>query len=253
MGPYELLFLFGAGLLGGAINAAAGGGSLLIFPALLAVGVPPVAANATNTFACWPGYMASTWSYRRPLLRHRAGLPLFAALSLAGGLLGAFLLVVTPDATFAKIVPWLLLAATVTFAYGPRITVWLRARGHHADARPASFAGLHLAIAAYGGFFNGGLGIITLAYLALAGHEDINEMNALKMVFASLVAAIAVIAFVSSGLIAWVPGVAVVAGSVAGGWLGAEAAQRVPQQLLRRGVIVYAAGLSAYFFWNVYG
>jgi hypothetical protein len=253
MAPLELVFLLVAGVMGGALNAAAGGGSLITFPALMAVGIPPVAANATNTFASWPGYVASAWSYRRHLAGHRQSLLRFSLLSLVGGLAGALLLVSTPDGVFEAAVPWLMGLATAAFAWGGKITAWLSERGHGAEARPLSYAGLHVGIAGYGGFFNGGLGIVILAYLALAGHDDINEMNALKTVFSSLVAAIAVVAFLAGGLIAWVPGSAVVAGTVAGGWLGAEVAQRIPQQLLRRGVIVYAAGLTAYFFWTVYG
>ncbi|MCP5433412.1 MAG: sulfite exporter TauE/SafE family protein [Alphaproteobacteria bacterium] len=238
-----------AGLLGGALNAVAGGGSLVTFPALLATGLPPVTANATNTFSALPGYLASLWAYRRELARHRALVGRTVALSAAGGLAGAALLLVLPAEAFRALIPWLLLAATLLFGLGPRLTRALKGR----TGPEAVHDGALLAVASYGGFFNAGLGILVLGALSLRGLSDVNEMNALKMLVSSAVAIAAALLFLGGGVLAFAPGLAVVAGTVIGGFLAARLARRLPQGALRAGILAYAAGLTAYWFWRVAG
>jgi uncharacterized membrane protein YfcA len=163
----ETAVLVAAAFAAGAMNAMAGGGSFLTLPALVYAGVPPVAANATGTAALLPGYASSAYGFRRDI-RPVAGIGVgrLAAVSLAGGLAGAALLLLTPDRVFRAVVPWLLLAATALFAFGGRLSAGLRRLG--AGGRGATLAGL-LAVSAYGGYFNGGLGILLLAQLGLAG------------------------------------------------------------------------------------
>lgn len=250
MTPAEILLLFAAGLLGGALNAVAGGGSFVTFPALLSVGVPAVPANATNTLAALPGYLTSLWAYRAELARRRALVARILLYSFAGGLIGAALLLSLPAELFRQMIPWLLAFATLAFAAGPTISARLAAG--QPDALGVHPVG-HLLVAAYGGFFNAGLGILILGLLRLEGHEDVNEMNALKMLTSSAVAAIAVIAFFVGGLIAWTPGLAVVAGTAAGGYGAARLARHLPQHVLRDGIIIYAAALTLYWYWRIYG
>ncbi|NWG46550.1 MAG: sulfite exporter TauE/SafE family protein [Alphaproteobacteria bacterium] len=245
----QTLALFGAGLLGGALNAVAGGGSLVTFPALLAAGVPPVPANATNTLASLPGYLTSLWAYRGALGAHRALLGRIALVSLLGGLLGAGLLIVLPAEAFSGAVPWLLLVATLLFGFGP----WLTRAARRARLPEGVHDGLQFAVAVYGGFFNAGLGILSLGALAARGLTDISAMNGLKMVVSSLVSVAAVAAFLLGGLIAWEAGLAVIAGTALGGYGMARLALRLPMDLLRSAILVYAAGLTAYWFWRVHG
>ena len=187
----ELAFLFLAGLLGGFLNSVAGGGSFVTFPALLLVGLPPVSANATNTFASCSGYLSGAYAFRSDLDRHRRELPRLLLVSLLGGLIGAWLLLRTPESVFRDAIPWLLLFATVLFAFGGRLNQWLARLG--SVHRHASLLGrllllaLLLAVSVYGGFFNAGLGIIILSYLALAGYTDLNAMNGIKLLVSSAV------------------------------------------------------------------
>ena len=177
----DLIILFIAGFLGGVLNSIAGGGSFITFPALLLAGVPPISANATNTFASCSGYMSGTWAFRKELLEIREQLPRYILLSLIGGISGAWLLLQTPEAAFEMAVPWLLLFATLLFIFGGQLNRALKqlgSRHRHASAAAAILlTALLFGVCLYGGFFNAGLGIIALSYLALAGHTDINRMN----------------------------------------------------------------------------
>jgi uncharacterized membrane protein YfcA len=249
--------LFGAALAGGALNAVAGGGSFFTFPSLLLTGVPPIQANATSTVALWPGSLMSVAAYWREL-RGRHGLPLLAGASVLGGLLGALLLLHTPAATFARLVPYLLLAATLLFTFGGAITRYVRARLNlHLAGEPAppraALAGtvlLQLLIATYGGYFGGGIGILMLASLALLGMENIHEMNALKTLMATCINGVAVAAFVLAGAVAWPQALLMLAGSITGGYGAAHYARRLDPRLVRRIVIVTGFGLTLYFFWR---
>ena len=253
----QLLFLFAAGFFGGMINSIAGGGSFITFPALLFVGIPPITANATNTFASCSGYMSGTWAFRKDLRAVKDQLPRFILISLVGGVAGAWLLLQTPETAFRIAIPWLLLFATVLFIFGGQLNSALKklgSRHRHASSTGAILLLLLLlGVCLYGGFFNAGLGIITLSYLALAGFTNINTMNGLKLLVASCVSLIAIALFIYDGVIAWYEGSIVLVGTLCGGYVAAHWSRRLPQQWVRNFVIVASAGITIYFFYDVYG
>jgi hypothetical protein len=211
----ETTLLLTAAFIAGALNAVAGGGSFLTLPALVFTGVPPVVANATGTVALLPGYMAGAWGFREdtappPGLSMR----LLVVLSLIGGAAGAGLLLVTPDATFRRVVPWLLLAATALFAFGP----WLRQKLAGGTPSTAKATAGVLAVAAYGGYFNGGLGILLLALFGLLGQTNLNAMNGLKNWVSALLTAIAVAIYAAGGLVLWPQALMMMVAATAGGY-----------------------------------
>ncbi len=254
--PVTFILLFAAGLLGGMINALAGGGSFVIFPALLFAGVPPVLANASNTYACLPGYMSGAAGYWKHIVPHRKVLALYCSLGLFGGYLGAEALMRISDAQFEIIIPWLMAFAVTVYIFGQRINRFLatRSSGSRRAARAGAIglSALLLAISFYGGFFNAGLGIVTLAWLALAGYEDVHAMNGIKLLLASVISIVAVIRFAATGSIAWIDGTVALAGATVGGFVAAYFSHLVPARLIRGFVIVYGAGLTVYFFWITY-
>lgn len=250
------ILLFAAGLLGGIINSLAGGGSFVIFPALLFAGVPPVLANASNTYACLPGYVTGAIGYRRHILPYRNRLMLYSILGLVGGGLGSEALMRMSDAQFSGIIPWLMAFAVTIYVFGQRINRFLadRSTGSKRAARAGAMgiSLLLLAISFYGGFFNAGLGIVLLAWLALAGFEDVHAMNGLKLLISAVISVIAVARFAATGSIAWVEGSVALAGAMAGGFAAAYFSHLVPAKAIRGFVIVYGIGLTAYFFWSTY-
>lgn len=251
-----ILLLFAAGLAGGMLNSLAGGGSFIMFPALLFAGVPPVLANASNTYACLPGYISGAAGYWRYIVPHKDKLFGYCIIGLIGGLLGAELLMRVSDEQFSTIIPWLMLFAVVTYIFGARINRYLASRSRGGKgAQAAGAIGLSLlllVISFYGGFFNAGLGIVLLAYFALAGFDDVHAMNGLKLLISAVVSVIAVIRFASTGSIAWFEGSAALAGAVVGGFAAAYFAPLIPAKLIRGFVIVYGIGLTVYFFWVTY-
>jgi len=246
--------LFVAGVLGGVLNAVAGGGSFVAFPALMFAGIPPISANATNTVALWVGVTASTGAYRKHLdISRRVMVPL-AVTSVIGGIAGAFLLLRTPAHTFLHVLPWLMLGATLLFVFGGRL-----ARGsksglaHDASTTAIAVAAIfELVVAVYGGYFGGGVGIMNLAMLAVLGMTDIHAMNALKVVLGGIINGVAVVTFILAGAVAWKPGAIMTAGAIVGGYFGAHYAQRLPQSWIRVFVIVVGTGMTIYFFWKAY-
>ena len=245
------LLLFLAALAGGALNAVAGGGSFIALPALMAAGVLPVAANATTTFAMWPASVSSVFAYRRELSAARAWLVRLGLVSLIGGLLGGWLLVRTSDARFLRLLPWLMLAAAVTFTFGGRLAATpppaqggRRAHPH----LPWWVLAVQLAISIYGGYFGGGMGIMTLAAFAVAGMTDIHEMNALKVTLAVAINGVALAEFIANGAVAWRPGLVMVAGGVVGGYAAASYARRINPVTIRALVTVVAWVMTIYFF-----
>lgn len=254
LGIETAIFLFFAGALGGALNAVAGGGSFIAFPALLFSGVAPIAANATNTVALWVGVTASTGAYRKHLdISRRVMIPLTVT-SLIGGIAGAYLLLHTPAQTFLRVLPWLMLGATLLFIFGKQLS-----RGTGGSiARDASTSALTIAsifelvVAVYGGYFGGGVGILNLAMLAALGMTDIHAMNALKVVLGGIINGVAVITFVLAGAVAWKQGSVMIAGALFGGYLGAHYAQKLPPAWIRAFVVVVGLGMTAYFFWKAY-
>jgi uncharacterized membrane protein YfcA len=251
---HNAIFLFLAGALGGAINAVAGGGSFVAFPALLFTGVPPVPANATNTLALWVGVSASGGAYRKHLnIARRVMVPLILA-SLVGGLVGALLLIRTPGQTFLRVLPWLLLGATLLFVFGKHLTGKISA-GISQQSSNGAVAGatiFELLVAVYGGYFGGGMGIMNLAMLAALGMNDIHAMNALKVVLGGVINGVATLTFIASGAIAWPQGIVMTAGAVLGGYSGAHYAQKLPQSWIRSFVILVGTAMTIYFFVRGY-
>ena len=241
------MFLFLAAFVGGALNAVAGGGSFIVLPALLYAGVPAVAANATNTFALWPGSAASVWAYRREMAGSTRWLAILGGVSLAGGLLGGALLVRTSDAGFLRLLPWLMLLAALTFTFGGAISARVsRASG---NTPPWVLALVpQLAVATYGGYFPGGMGIMTLAVLSAAGMTNLHEMNGVKAALAVIISGVAIAEFIARGVIAWTPGFVMVAGAIAGGYAGATLARLIDERHVRVFVTVIAWSMTAYFF-----
>lgn len=251
---HTMLFLFVAGVLGGGLNAVAGGGSFIAFPALLFSGVAPIAANATNTVALWVGTTASSGAYRKHLdISRRVMIPLTVT-SLVGGIAGAYLLLHTPAQTFLRVLPWLMLGATLLFIFGRRLSRGSKSGvAHDASTFALTVAVLfELIVAVYGGYFGGGVGILNLAMLAAVGMTDIHAMNALKVVLGALINGIAVITFVLAGAVAWKQGIVVTVGALFGGYFGAHYAQKLPPAWVRAFVILVGTGMTFYFFWKAY-
>jgi uncharacterized membrane protein YfcA len=250
----ELLLLL-AGFVGGCLNTLAGGGSFVVFPALLYVGVPPVLANASNTYAAFPGYLSGAAGFLPTILKHRDKLLVYSLCALGFGWLGAELLLRVSNASFTLAVPWLMLFAVLLFAFGGRINAFVIGRAGSGKMRAAGAAALFALLAAtcvYGGFFNAGLGILLLAVLALTGLTDIHAMNGLKLWISTLVALVAVVRFAMNGSIDWYHGTIALIGAAAGGYVAARLAQRVPTPLLRGLILIYGIGITAYFFWKTY-
>jgi len=246
------LFLFFAALIAGLLNAVAGGGSFISFPALLFTGMAPIPANATNTAALFPGTIASTVAYRNAFTPEaRRLLPLLLVTGVVGGVLGARILLITPQATFLHLIPWLLLAATLLFLAGPRISAWVRRRAAQGKtSRPLTIAGffLELLISIYIGYFGAGVGILVLSLLALLGMEDIHAMNGVKTLLVSVVNGVAMITFIFAKIIVWPQAIIMIVGSLIGGYAGAHYAQKMSPRHVRWIVIAVGFGMSAYFF-----
>jgi len=251
---HTYLFLFVAGVLGGALNAVAGGGSFVAFPALMFAGVPPISANATNAVALWVGVTASTGAYRKHLdISRRVMVPL-AVTSVIGGIAGAFLLLRTPANTFLHVLPWLMLGATLLFVFGGRLARGSKSGLAHDASTPAIAVAaiFELVVAVYGGYFGGGVGIMNLAMLAVLGMTDIHAMNALKVVLGGLINGVATVTFILARAVAWKAGAIMTAGAIVGGYFGAHYAQKLPQAWIRAFVIVVGTGMTVYFFWKAY-
>lgn len=244
----SLSVLLIAAFCGGALNSIAGGGSFLTLPALIFTGVPSVAANATGTMALLPGYLAGAWAYRHDI-RPLDNLSLRALLltSLIGGASGASLLLFTSDDTFRALIPWLLVFATTTFVFGPR---WLRRRNRSGvPGTIPCIAGVVL-VALYGGYFNGGLGIMLLALFGLLGQTNINSMNGLKNLVSAVLTTIAVVFYALGGAIVWFEAIVMMAAATTGGYVGARWARRLAGKQVRYIVILTGITMSIVFFFG---
>ncbi len=239
----DLLLLGLAGVLGGALNALAGGGSFVTLAALVCVGLPPVVANATGTAALLPGYVVSAWRFRRDLAVPRGvSLSVLLSLTLLGGSVGAGILLHSSAQLFAALVPWLVLLATAMFALAPML---LRRQ------RPASTAVALVslfAVCVYGGYFNGGLGIILLAALSLLGQRNLAAMNGLKNAMSALLTAVAVAVYWAGGLIALPPLLILAGAAIVGGYAGAALSYRIPAAALRGFIVAVGLALALLFF-----
>jgi uncharacterized membrane protein YfcA len=254
------ILLFFAALAGGTINSVAGGGSFISFPVLIFSGVAPIAANATSTAALWPGTMASTLAYRKEFNAEarRLLLPLVIT-GIIGGILGAKILLITPQETFLRLIPWLLLAATLLFLFSGRMTGWVRSRAgvdagsKSTSAKPPRLLmigglALQLLIAIYVGYFGAGVGILTLALLAFLGMENIHAMNGMKTLLVSIINGVALVMFIIARVVVWPQALLMLVGAVAGGYGGAYLAQKMNPQHVRWLVIVIGFAMSVYFF-----
>lgn len=241
-------------MLAGALNAVAGGGSFISFPALLFTGVPPIPANATNTIAIWTAAVASGGAYRSRLnVPRRVMVPLLAA-SLIGGLAGAILLLKTPAQTFMRILPWLTLGATLLFAFGRKLAGSRRSVIEHTSTTAALACAtlFQLFVGVYGGYFGGGMGIVMLAMLATLGMTDIHGMNALKTVMGTVINGVAVITFIIAHAVYWKHGIVMIFGGIAGGYFGAHYALKLPQTWVRIFVVLVGTSMTIYFFTQAY-
>lgn len=246
-------FLFAVALVAGVLNSVAGGGSFLSFPALIFTGMPPVNANATNTAALWPGTAASVAAYRQVISGHkREFLPLVLT-GITGGLLGAVVLLRTPQATFLKMVPWLLLSATLLLTFSRHITrvlgPFIPGKGDR-PPRKAIVAGaaVQLCIAVYIGFFGAGAGILMMAMFAIMGVRSIHTINGLKTMLATVCNGVAIIAFIYARAIWWPQALLMLSGAALGGYGGAWYAQKLPAQFVRWFAIATGFGMTAWFF-----
>jgi uncharacterized protein len=234
----------GAAIVAGAMNSAAGGGSFLSFPALVFAGVPAISANATNNAAMWVGTLGSARGYREEIREYRHLLFPVIAVSVVGSLLGASTLLLTPAATFERLIPWLLLFATAVFSVSP----WLVRR----DRGPARHAPWQLAVqflvAIYGGYFGAGMGIMMLAVLAFSGLPTFNSQNAVKNVLAVVINGVALIPFLLARIVEWRFALPMAVLALAGGYFGARLFRRVPPRISRVVVIAIGLGMTAVFF-----
>ncbi len=244
----EAALLLGAGLVGGMLNAVAGGATLITFPALLAVGLPPVVANASNALALTPGHLLAALADRAKLPPARAlALPLL--ITLACGIAGAVLLLATPARLFIALVPALIGFATLVFALGPALQRAARARAPRRGVRLAGLAGGAL----YGGYFGAGLGVMLLALLVATGPEAPREANAVKNVLSTAAGLAAVLVLASAGTIAWGPALTMLAGAFAGGYLGGRLIAILPARAARAIVVTAGSAMTAAYAWRYWG
>jgi uncharacterized protein len=247
----DALLLALAGLLAGSMNALAGGGSFVTLPALIAAGVPSVAANASSTVALYPGGAASALVYRNGLAPV-CGVPATRMLgvTLAGGLAGALLLLWTPTSLFDQVLPWLLLTATLMLAAGPRLGAALRARW---PAGAAAVLAVQFALGLYGGYFGGAVGLMMIAAWSLIAGADIKALNPARTLMVTATNTTAVLCFIAAGAVHWAATLLVGTGALAGGYLGARLGKRLPPGVVRAATLLIAVGMTAAFFVRAHG
>lgn len=254
---FGALLVAGGAFLAGAMNALAGGGTFFSFPALLAAGVPPVTANASNTVALWPASLSSAWVYRKELGKHRDWVIALTLVACIGGILGGLLLLAISNEAFTRLIPWLLLLATVLFALSKqisRLVVQTKARFgiHQTDDQPHSKAGLffQFLVTVYGGFFGAGQGILTLAALSIQGIDNIQEINALKNWISAITYTVSALTFIIAGAITWPYTLLMVVTATLGGVAGAHLARYLPAVWLKRLVIGVGSVMTVIYFFK---
>lgn len=239
-----------AAFLAGVLNTIAGGGTFLTFPALVFTGLPPVAANATSAVAVFPGYLGGVAGFRREVgafdRKRLVSITLFTAI---GGLVGSLLLLISSNEAFSLVIPFLLLGATLVFAFGPRLREW--AEGHARQIAPDGKIGTVL-VSIYGGYFNGGLGIVLLALFSLWGMKDLNQMNGLKTWLSFVLSAVSVAAFAIAGIVAWPQAIAMMVAATIGGYAGAPLARALPAVAVRTIIVAVGLTMSAIFFYRLF-
>lgn len=247
---FEYILVGFAGLLGGVMNAAAGGGTFVTVPALIAAGVPSVSANMTSTVALFPGAFASAYAFRQDFRAFgEVSLKVLLATSLLGGAVGALLLTVTSSRIFDALIPWLLLVGSVAFAFGRQIGAWLRKR---VRLGPTALLVTQFVLGVYGGYFGGAVGLMMLAAWTIFGSDDLVAMAASRTLIVGATNATAVIFFVAIGTIYWAYAVVMLIAGVIGGYTGAKIARRIPVQRLRVGISTLNFVITTLFFWNTF-
>jgi len=236
-----------AGLAGGAVNAIAGGGSLVLYPALVAVGLPSVDANVTNTIAIWPGYLGNLLGLGSEVHESRPFVARLLLPSIIGAAIGCVLLLQTPNDSFDVIVPFLVIGATLLLAFGPKLSTLLKAE--HAQHQVALLTAVFLA-SIYGGYFGGGLGVILLAVLGLSLGQGLKVANALKGVLTPIVNIVAVLAFALFGPVHWTLVAAVAPAALIGGTVGGRTVARIDEQRLRQIVVVFGLTVGAWLLFR---
>jgi hypothetical protein len=252
---WHWIWLTVASFLAGLLNAVAGGGSFLSFPAMMSMGISPIQANATNTVAVWPGQLTSIAAYRDDFRKNRQMVLPMGVAGLLGGTAGAVVLLNTPQLTFLHLVPWLLLAAASIFAVSGPVSRWLEHRKSLISDRPRPPRKLPLLAATlvvcfYIGYFGAGSGFLLITVLSLFGYQDLHEINALKVSTTTLANGIAVAIFIVSGKVVWPFCFLAMAVCAIGGYSSARLARRVPQRVLRALVVLIGLSMAAWFFWR---
>lgn len=247
---YPLLLSFAAGLLGGAMNALAGGGTFATLPALIALGLPANIANATSNVALLPGAATSAWSFRREL-GPVGGIPvkLLATITFAFGLVGSLLLVLTPSRTFDLVIPWLLLFAFLVMLFGKRAAEWLHARVTIGRRSLLATQGL---LGIYGGYFGGGVGLITTAVYGLLAGIAPRELFAIRTLMLAIANFAAAFVFIGFAMVDWRACLPMLAGAILGGWLGALLGKRLSAGAVRVWTLLVTAATTAVFFIRAY-
>jgi len=250
MSIYILILLFFTSMLGGAINAVAGGGSFFTFPTLIFAGVPIIKANATSTVALWPGSIASTVAYKKQLSIKKEHLIQFSLLSIAGSIIGTWLLLRTPSDTLKLLLPYLLLVSTLILFFKNKIANSKLSKG--IASRFYLVLLLQFIIAIYGGYFGGGIGILMLATFNLMGFSNMVQMNALKTLLATVINGAAVIVFTLTSQVVWHIAIVMVIGGSIGGILGAHIGKSISPVVLNRFVVITGFLLTVWFFFKAY-
>lgn len=250
MSVFDLLIAAAAAVLAGAVNALAGGGTLISFPALIALGVPPVAANITNAVALCPGYFGATLAQARSLRGRRRQLLVLIPVACMGGLLGAFILINTGERTFTRLVPWMILAASLLLAIQEPVRRWVMQRLTTSQRhRTLALTALTIAVASiYGGFFSAGMSVLLLAVLGLTLDDSLTHLNALKQVLSFCVNIAAVSVFLWSGQVIWSAAAVMAVGALLGGALGGRLAGRLSPAVLRW-TVVTGGVIIALIYW----
>lgn len=249
------LLLFLAGVLAGICNAVAGGGTFFTFPIFLSAGIPPVVANASNAVAVWPGHALAAVGYRKELSEFKYGMRGSIAIAMVGGAVGAILLAYIGNKAFSMLIPFLVLFATLLFAYGKRVNGWIDQRTTSISIESPGYLSraVEFLIAVYGGFFGAGLGVMLMGGLLMLGVHDIHANNALKNLLGAIVTAVSVLVLSLSGLVSWSHTMFAFFGAVLGGVIGVPIARLLSDIWLRRLVIVVGIVLSVYYFIKYYG
>lgn len=249
MSVYDFLAAGLAAIVGGAVNALAGGGTLITFPALTALGIPAVAANITNTVALCPGYLGGTYAQFDDLRGTRRLWPL-ALVSVIGGIGGGILLLMTGEQTFRRLVPFLILFAAALLAVQNHVRAWLlRRNGGNGEMENEAMSVISVGIASvYGGYFGAGLGVITMAMLGLALHDTVTRLNAIKQLIAFFANIAAAVFFLFSGQVVWSVAMVMMVGALLGGSLGGRMAGRIRPDILRWTVVGAGVFIAAIYF-----